>query len=53
MLSLGIALLAMYGFGGGQLLPTLDLRVDLASFALVVIGAGISGLLPGFPGRRA
>jgi len=52
MLSLGVALLAMYGFGGGQLLPRLDLRVDLASFALVVIGAGISGLLPSFPKRR-
>ena len=52
MLSLGVALLAMYGFGGGQLLPRLDLRVDLASFALVVIGAGISGLLPSFPRRR-
>jgi len=52
MLSLGIALLAMYGFGGGQLLPGLDLRVDLASFALVVVGAGISGLLPSLPVRR-
>ncbi|MCJ7557908.1 MAG: acyltransferase [Gammaproteobacteria bacterium] len=46
MLSLGVALLAMYGFGGGQHLSRLDLRVDLASFALVVIGAAISGLLP-------
>jgi peptidoglycan/LPS O-acetylase OafA/YrhL len=43
---LGVALLARYGYGGGPL-P----RLDLASFALVVIGSGISGLLPGF--RRA
>jgi peptidoglycan/LPS O-acetylase OafA/YrhL len=40
---LGIALLARYGYGGGPL-P----RLDVASFALVVIGSGISGLLPGF-----
>ena len=40
---LGLALLARYGYGGGPL-P----RLDVASFALVVIGAGISGLLPGF-----
>jgi hypothetical protein len=43
MFCLGVALLAMYGYGGGPL-P----RLDLASFALVVAGAGISGLLPGF-----
>ena len=40
---LGLALLARYGYGGGPL-P----RLDVVSFALVVIGAGISGLLPGF-----
>jgi len=43
MICLGVALLAMYGYGGGPL-P----RLDLASFALVVFGSGISGLLPGF-----
>ncbi len=40
---LGVALLARYGYGGGPL-P----RLDVASFALVVIGSGIGGLLPGF-----
>jgi len=43
MICLGVALLAMYGYGGGPL-P----RLDLISFGLVVIGSGISGLLPGF-----
>ena len=43
MLCLGISLLAMYGYGGGPL-P----RMDIASFALVVVGAGVSGLLPRF-----
>jgi hypothetical protein len=41
MLCLGVALLAMYGYGGGPV-P----RLDLASFLLVIAGAGISGLLP-------
>jgi hypothetical protein len=41
MLCLGIALLAMYGYGGGPI-P----RLDAISFAMVVVGAGISGLLP-------
>jgi len=41
MLCLGIALLAMYGYGGGPIL-----RLDAISFAMVVVGAGISGLLP-------
>jgi len=40
-LCLGIALLAMYGYGGGPI-P----RLDVMSFALVVVGAGVSGLLP-------
>ena len=40
---LGVALLARYGYGGGPL-P----RLDVASFALVVIGSAIGGLLPGF-----
>jgi peptidoglycan/LPS O-acetylase OafA/YrhL len=47
MLCLGIALLAMYGYGGGPI-P----RLDVISFALVVVGAGVSGLLPTF-GRKS
>jgi len=43
MIGLGVALLAMYGFAGGPI-P----RLDLAAFALVVLGAGISGVLPRF-----
>jgi hypothetical protein len=42
MICLGVALLAMYGYGGGPL-PNLDLY----SLAMVVAGAGISGILPG------
>ena len=38
----GVALLAMYGFGSSPL-PFLD----IASLALVIFGAGVSGLLPG------
>jgi hypothetical protein len=41
MICLGVALLAMYGYGGGPF-P----RLDLVSFALVIAGSGISGLLP-------
>ena len=40
---LGIALLARYGYGGGPIQ-----HLDIAEFALVVFGSGISGLLPGF-----
>ena len=40
---LGIALLARYGYGGGPIQ-----HLDIAAFALVVLGSGISGLLPGF-----
>jgi len=43
MICLGVSLLARYGYGGGPV-P----RLDVASFALVVVGSGISGLLPGF-----
>ena len=43
MVCLGIALLAMFGFGGGPVE-----RLDLISFALVIVGSGISGLLPSF-----
>ncbi len=38
----GVALLALFGFGSSPL-PFLD----IASFGLVILGAGISGLLPG------
>ncbi len=41
LICLGVALLAMFGFGSSPL-PFLD----IASFVLVVLGAGISGLLP-------
>ena len=41
MICFGVALLAMYGYGGGPI-P----RLDLASFGLVIVGAGVSGLLP-------
>ena len=40
---LGVSLLARYGYGGGPL-P----RLDVASFAMVVVGSGIAGVLPGF-----
>jgi hypothetical protein len=43
MICLGVALLALYGYGGGPL-P----RLDLMSFSLVIVGSGISGLLPKF-----
>ena len=41
LICFGVALLARFGFGSSPL-PFLD----IASFALVVLGAGISGLLP-------
>ena len=43
ILCLGIAMLAMFGFGGG-IFP----GQDFVSFLLVISGAGIGGLLPGF-----
>jgi hypothetical protein len=43
MFCLGVASLSLFGFGGGPL-PWLD----VASFALVLLGAGVSGVLPGF-----
>jgi peptidoglycan/LPS O-acetylase OafA/YrhL len=43
MICLGVALLALFGYGGGPF-P----RLDLLSFSLVAVGAGIGGLLPGF-----
>ncbi len=41
LLCLGISLLAVFGYGGG-----LFAGQDIASFGLVVAGAGLSGLLP-------
>ena len=41
MICLGVALLAMYGYGGGPIE-----RLDLIAFSLVIVGSGISGLLP-------
>lgn len=41
MICFGVALLALYGYGGGPI-P----RLDLMSFGLVIVGSGISGLLP-------
>ncbi len=43
LICFGLALLARFGFGGAPL-PGLD----VASIVVVVTGAGISGLLPGF-----
>jgi peptidoglycan/LPS O-acetylase OafA/YrhL len=42
MICLGVALLALFGIGGGPLVG-----LDLAAFALVALGAGFSGLLRG------
>ncbi len=47
MICLGVALLAMYGYGGGPVA-----RLDVGSFVFVIIGAGISGVLPGFRSVR-
>jgi hypothetical protein len=43
LICLGVALLALFGFGSSPL-P----RLDIAAFLMVVAGAAISGLLPGF-----
>jgi len=43
LLCLGVALLARFGFGSAPL-P----RLDIAAFLMVIAGAAISGLLPGF-----
>lgn len=47
MICLGIALLARFGYGGRQI-PNLD----IAAFALVVVGAIISDVLPSFKLQR-
>jgi peptidoglycan/LPS O-acetylase OafA/YrhL len=41
MLCLGLSLLALFGYRGG---PVANL--DIAAFVLVIVGAGLSGLLP-------
>lgn len=46
LLCLGIALLALYGYGGGPWRG-----FDLMAFVLILAGAGVSGLLPR-PGRK-
>jgi len=43
LICLGVALLALFGFGSSPL-PGLD----IAAFVAVIVGCGISGLLPGF-----
>jgi len=48
LLCLGIALLAMFGYGGSPI-PDLtigSMELDVGSLALVIVGAAISGLLP-------
>lgn len=50
MICLGIALLAMFGYGAGPI-PKLvlgSIELDAGSFLLVIVGASISGLLPRF-----
>lgn len=42
MICLAIALLAMFGFRGGPIQ-----NLDMMSFALLIVGSAISGLLPG------
>ena len=43
MICLGVALIAMFGFGGGPI-P----RLDVIAFSLVIVGSAIGGLLPNF-----
>ncbi len=50
LLCLGIAMLAMFGYGGSPI-PDLvigSLELDVGSFVLVIAGAALSGLLPRF-----
>ena len=48
MIGLAIALLAMYGIRGGPVA-----NIDVIAYALLIVGAGISGLLPGFSRKPA
>jgi peptidoglycan/LPS O-acetylase OafA/YrhL len=43
ILCLGLAILAMFGYGGRPIAG-----LDIGAFVLVIVGAGISGLLPRF-----
>ena len=43
MLCVGLAVLAMFGYGGSPIVG-----LDKGAFVLVIVGAGISGLLPRF-----
>jgi uncharacterized membrane protein len=43
MLCLGLAILAMFGYGAGPIA-----WLDKGAFVLVIVGAGVSGLLPRF-----
>ena len=50
LLCVGVAMLAMFGYGGGPI-PDLvigSLELDVGSFVFVIVGAAISGLLPKF-----
>ena len=50
MICLGVALLALFGYGAGPLpkLTVGSLDLDVGSFVLVIAGSGVSGLLPRF-----
>ncbi len=50
LLCLGIALLAMFGYGGSPIPDVVigSLELDVGSFVLVIVGATLSGLLPRF-----
>jgi hypothetical protein len=47
MVCLGVALLAMYGYGGGPVA-----RLDVGSFVFVIVGAGLAGVLPTISRRQ-
>ena len=46
MVCLGVALLALYGYGGGP-----EPWLDEAAFGLVVAGSVLAGVLPGLGSR--
>ncbi|MEM9209340.1 MAG: acyltransferase [Pseudomonadota bacterium] len=48
LLCLGVALLAMFGYGGSPIPDVVvgDLELDVGAFVLVIAGAALSGLLP-------
>jgi hypothetical protein len=53
LICLGVALLAMFGYGGGPIpnLVLASVELDVGSFLLVILGASVSGLLPRFVHR--